>query len=245
MKARFLFASVFCAAFLLCGCGGRTASYRYKLTLSLNTPDGVKTGYNVVELTYFDVSIPMRGTMHTTRGQGIYVDLGPGRRPLIALLDHIDRANEGCKDGVCQFAEWQEDAPTWIIAKACLNAKEYREMNSAGGVVGGIDLIAKECRKPIPLTPSLSDLPELVTFNDVKDPKSVIAVDPADLSATLGPGVSWRSITIQTTGEPLTRDIDEHLPWVRGYKDNIPVAGIITGDHLHEFVNTGDFIKRN
>jgi hypothetical protein len=39
----------------------------------------------------------------------------------------------------------------------------------------------------------------LVTFADTNDPKSVMLVDPNNLSATLGPGVSWRSMTLEAT----------------------------------------------
>ena len=48
----------------LAGCG-RSETYRYKLTLSLDTPDGVKTGFNVVELQYFDVIFPARARCTT------------------------------------------------------------------------------------------------------------------------------------------------------------------------------------
>ena len=85
MKAVFRLAVLLCVALALCGCG-RSASYRYKLTLSLDTPDGVKTGFNVVELSAVEVSIPARGLGFKMTGQALYLDLGPGRRPLIALL---------------------------------------------------------------------------------------------------------------------------------------------------------------
>jgi hypothetical protein len=39
----------------------------------------------------------------------------------------------------------------------------------------------------------------LVTFADTNDPTSVMLVDPNNLSATLGPGVSWRSMTLEAT----------------------------------------------
>jgi hypothetical protein len=65
----------------LAGCG-RT----YKLTLAVNTPVGVKRGASVVEVAFWDVSIPARGTMHKLRGEAVYLDLGSGARPLIALL---------------------------------------------------------------------------------------------------------------------------------------------------------------
>src|ERR1700737_2052499 len=72
-------------AFALAACG-RSESYRYKLTLAVNTPDGVKRGSSVVEVLFREVSIPERGTMNRLRGQALYLDLGPGARPLIALL---------------------------------------------------------------------------------------------------------------------------------------------------------------
>ncbi len=69
----------------LAGCG-KTESYRYKLTLAVNTPEGVKRGSSVGEVLFWDVSIPERGTMHKLRGEALYLDLGAGARPLIALL---------------------------------------------------------------------------------------------------------------------------------------------------------------
>ena len=89
----FRFCVFLCAGLALGGCG-RSASYRYKLTLSLDTPDGVKTGFNVVEIDAFDVIIPARGIGHKPAGQALYVDLGPGRRPLVALLTRKRRATD-------------------------------------------------------------------------------------------------------------------------------------------------------
>ena len=43
-------------------------------------------------------------------------------------------------------------------------------------------------RGPHKLTPA--DLPDLVTFADINDPKSVIEIDPNDLQATLGSNVT-------------------------------------------------------
>src|SRR5215217_3660313 len=78
-------AAVVMIALALAGCG-RTESYRYKLTLAVNTPNGIKRGSSVVEVMFYQVSFPERGTMHKLRGEALYLDLGPGARPLIALL---------------------------------------------------------------------------------------------------------------------------------------------------------------
>ena len=224
--------TVLCATLALTGCG-RSETYRYKLTLSLDTPDGIKTGFNVVELRYFEVSIPARGEMHQTAGQALFIDLGSGRRPLIALLTRIRRANEVGTN----FDEyrWLEDSPSPVIAKVCL------------GGAGNLDWIEmarqfnERCRRPLSIT--TVELPDLVTFGDVNDPKSVMMVDPSNLAETLGPGVSWRSMTLQVTDEPLTRGIDKHLPWARSYGPNIEVPDIRPFDRLKTYINKRDFIR--
>ena len=61
--------AVLWVAFALAGCGrsdGRSESYRYKLTLAVNTPNGVKRGSSIAEVTFFEVSIPARGIMFAT-----------------------------------------------------------------------------------------------------------------------------------------------------------------------------------
>jgi hypothetical protein len=62
------------------------------------------------------------------------------------------------------------------------------------------------------ITPN--DLPDLVTFADINDPKSVIEVDPSNLQTTLGPNVSWNEITLESTDEPVTTGIQLKLPWI-------------------------------
>ena len=70
---------------LLAGCD-YTTTFRYKLTLEVETPDGVKSGSSVIQETTTEVWIPARGVSSHDVGEALYVDLGPGRRPLVALL---------------------------------------------------------------------------------------------------------------------------------------------------------------
>jgi hypothetical protein len=62
-----------------------------------------------------------------------------------------------------------------------------------------------------------TDLPDLVTFANINDPKSVIEVDPNDLQATLGPNITWNEITLESTDEPITTSIRAKLPWLPEY----------------------------
>ncbi len=219
----------FCAALALAGCG-RSASYRYKLTLTLDTRDGVKTASSVVEINAFDVILPARGIGHKTTGQALYVDLGAGRRPLIALLTCIRRAT----DPWPTFRGWGEDAPGEALAAKCLGAKKPEDL---------LDEVkaTRKCGRPVAITPA--DLPDLVTFGDVNNPKSVMLVDPNNLSVTLGPGVSWRSMTLEATDEPLSKGIDEHLSWMRGYDPNIEIRGVMPFDRFKNHISRLDFIR--
>jgi hypothetical protein len=188
----------------LTGCG-RTESYRYKLTLAVNTPDGIKRSSSVVEATFWAASIPARGVMHKLRGEALYLDLGSGRRPLIALLTsklHRKYANE---------LRWTSDAGP----DDSLLARLYGEALQ-GDILGYVARLAR-MRGTHQIAPD--DLPDLVTFVDVNDPKSVLKIDPNDLTSTLGADVSWREITLEITDEPITAGIKTKLLWLPKYFD--------------------------
>ena len=112
---------------------------------------------------------------------------------------------------------WGLDDPIEVIDQLCLNAKPIYEY---------IDVVSQfgSCHRPYPLEPA--DLPDLVTFTDVNSPKSVMLVDPNDLGTTLGPGVSWRSMTLEVTDEPLIKGIDKRLPWVNDPKIHLRFEGL-------------------
>jgi hypothetical protein len=203
---------------LLAGCG-RSDSYRYKLTLSVDTPDGVKTGFSVVEMYAWDVSIPARGTMSTARGEAVYVDLGPGQRPLVAVMTLYRAKKAGMiwaerkPDSQYLLALYGEPKPDPEFFSRISRLKKHR------GVRG--------------LDPR--DLPDLVTFADTNDPRSVMAVDPQNLPASLGPGVTWRATTIEVTDEPITWTIETKLPWLKG------LTGGLDGEKLRFYGEKASF----
>jgi hypothetical protein len=226
MNCTFRLAIALCAALALTGCG-RSPSYRYKLTLSLDTPDGEKTAFNVVEERFHDVSIPARGIMNESKGQGVYVDLGTGRRPLIALLTVPTAGLPGVGP-----RPWFFKGPKGIIGDHCDDLKRIQDQ---------IEVVEKmdECEAPISI--EIADLPDLVTFADVNDPKSVMLVDPRNLSATLGPGVSWRSMTLQATNDPVVTGIEKQLPWLAGMGTYLSGRHGLIGNILPEILSSADF----
>ena len=159
----------------LVGCG-RRESYRYKLTLAVKTPDGLKRGSSVGKVAFWNVSIPARGTAHELRGEALYLDLGPKARPLIALL--TSKLHPKDDKGL----HWTRDA-----------GPGTRQMSQLYDIVPSVDFmddvprIAK-MRGAHRIAPE--NLPDLVTFADVNDPNSVIEVDPNNLQGALGPNIT-------------------------------------------------------
>lgn len=59
------------------------------------------------------------------------------------------------------------------------------------------------------------DYPLLVTFTDITDSTTVQQVDPDNLAATFGPGVSLKRITLEINDEPVTEGkIERLLGWL-------------------------------
>ncbi|MEQ1718350.1 MAG: hypothetical protein ABL907_20605 [Hyphomicrobium sp.] len=191
---------------LLVGCGD-TETFRYKLTISVETPEGVKTGFSVVEIKATDVRFPERGTASSARGEAIYVDLGAGRRPLVAVMSLYQGKSKGLK--------WYEGKPdTEALLKLFGEKPEERLVKQFAQL--------KRMRGARPL--ATQDLPDLVTFADVASPKTVTAVDPEDLRASLGYGIRWQSMAIEITEEPVTKSIEKKLPWLAGPWIGLDVA---------------------
>ena len=212
-------ASVILVSLALAGCARRPdASYRYKLTIAVETPEGIKTGSNVVELDYYK---SWSGEPHRTYGQALALDLGASGM-LVALL------TQG------RGQAWGDDDPKGIVFKNC----------DGGTRIGlsSIDVVRRiaACKAVYPV--AVSDLPDILFFKDAKDPGSAAVVDPQNLDTVLGPGIVIRSATIQLTDEALTRGVDDHLPWVRSWRGKIDSPLLHTPEHIFNSVGRFDFI---
>ena len=96
-----------------------------------------------------------------------------------------------------------------------------------------------------------SAYPMLVTFGDLSDPTSIEKVDPDDLAATFGEGVSLKRITLQLTGDAVTSGIEERLTWFPKNQGSIgltPMEARRVGtdpNQLSSQLVVSDFCQRN
>jgi hypothetical protein len=156
-----------------------------------------------------------RGGHTITKGDAVMVDLGGGRN-LVALLAHIDKQVE--TDGINYLA--------LRAYRAAGRNVSFNEMNGLSGAV--------------PLTGEL--IPVLISFVDPRDPATARAVPPADVAAALGKGFRLRGISTEAVptglwpldfggvlGEPVTREIEAKLPWLKAADNSAAKALQATG----------------
>ena len=177
------------AAILLSACGP-DAKYRYKMVVEVETPDGIKAGHAVREVHYYEGGGFMFGEgrpqMRLT-GEAVAIDL-PRGRTLFALLTGRDGYEDYSHNGISAI---------------------FRVMDRDIGPKGGPHELWPKV--PVIREPITDPVPALVTFRDMRDPKSIELVDPDDLGKSFGPGYRLKSITIEVTDEPVTSAIGKRL----------------------------------
>lgn len=179
---------VFCAiaASTLAGCGSKE-TVRYKMTVEIQTPEGIKSGSAVREVIgRTPPSIPMlgedRGSI-SVRGEAVAVGL-PDGQTLFALLT-----------GPSGETDYAATVPLRVN----------------GNLTDSIIELWPKAPVHVHNPQGLAQPPMLVRFRDISEPKSVEKVEPDSLEVSFGQGVKLMRITIQRTVEPVTTGIEERL----------------------------------
>jgi hypothetical protein len=189
-----------------------SATIRYKMTVEVETPEGIKTGSAVREISM--VSRPMRiGDRNDThvklnKGEAVVVDLGQ-RGVLFALMG-------------------KGTDPVWTLLNAFPSP-------CAEGAVSRCSLKYYSSLKLGERTPLQTRYyPMLVTFEDLNNPKSVKSIlemkpcpDPVTgisnnsrciekdrFKEIFGQDVWLRSVMVEVTQAPVSSVIDKWLPWL-------------------------------
>ena len=188
---------------MLGGCGWLGGNrYRFRLTLAVDTPQGVRTGssvYGVRAANSWGILPEAAKREWQVTGEAVAVDL-PGGRTLFGLL----------KTGA-HFGD---------MMGLSMNSLHPDFEGTGYDVVGVARQLARgEHPGPAPVAPA--DYPMLVTFADVSDPASVQRVEPGNLAAQFGPGTMLRGITVELTDEPVTQGIEKRLGWLPNYFDKM------------------------
>lgn len=224
------------AALILSNCAvaeeaeDRAPDYRYRLTIEVETTEGLKTGSSVIEVRQSIGRTTMGGfgeqVFLRIRGEAVAVDLPEGRTLYALLRSGGD-------------VEWAARVIPFLSPDA-------NDDNSLD------DLLLLEGKKELPRTWSKPGpfhnrlaYPMMVTFGDEADPTSVAEVDPDDLAATFGEGVKLKRIAAELTDDPMTAGIEKRLRWLSEYPEPRldPNYRGSTNPNLSQSLWHGDFRK--
>lgn len=180
------------------------ASWRYKMTVEVETPEGIKTGSAVREVTVVKPTPEIQGlydTKVTVDGEAVVVDLGK-RGILFALLSGYDMG----PDNAYQVVFNSLSGPPGLSEEGIEYYKNLKNI--------------KATLKP-------ENYPFLVTFLDKKNPKTIKMIHEMKWDGTypmhykifadhseeiFGKGVHVKDIKIEMTNEPVTKIIDKYMP---------------------------------
>lgn len=232
---------------LLSGCGTALPDYRYRLTVEVETPEGLKTGSSVIEVSTSmtsSTSIPSPGAVrYRLSGEAVAVDLGQ-HGTLFALLR-------------------SDVEPSWgtnLLFRLAPDVGAVRDENgkydSDASFRARYEAMLQNRRlivlpKTFQTNRVLRDMPArpmLVRFRDITDPTTVERVDPDDLAASFGEGIKLRRVTVQLTDDPVTKGIIKELPWLANQQGGLVrvtkgkvIEDMPIGAQLYE----GDFMREN
>lgn len=195
----------------LAGCESAPQIVNYRLTLTVDTPEGQKTGSSVLEVHvgFHDGFLRMGNAISVgVRGEATIVDLG--ERGLLFCLLSKDPERKDSTDAD------HTPSRTWLPQDRASDLPAfYRGLNR---------------NRPVADIP-FERLPMLVRFRDLADPMTVEPVDPSNLAAGFGSGVRLERATIEVVssgwwpfnsigwpkslaGERPTEGIINVIPWV-------------------------------
>ena len=164
-------------------------SWRYEVTIYVETPEGVKTGSAVHKISNSTglFGFPEAGNAADIEGEAVAVDLGE-RGVLFGLISG---------DLTSAFYK-MFPVPGGHGGTTPAGIRYYRNIET------GLTHETTCEGKP--------GCMQMVMFEDLSDPTSVKTVNPQDLSATFGVGVSLQKITYEITDEPATKKVEKYMP---------------------------------
>lgn len=213
MKRRCLLAMLVSTVVVGCHAKPLLPDYRYRMTVEIETPTGLKSGSSIIEVSSSIASkdaFPIPSNVSTqVHGEAAAVDLGAGR-VLFALLSKPGRA-----EGANSYALDAFYAKPWTGADQYLH--EVNEMVH---------------RRDVGVVPAKA-YPMLITFGDLRNPKSVVEVDPTNLARSFGAGVVLKRVTVQMTDAQVSTGIEKRLGWLNFLRN----GGMLSGQNYNSKEN--------
>jgi hypothetical protein len=219
---------------MVSGCNSgaiRFPDYRYRLTLEVDTPEGMRFASSVRQIQTYQAgkhSIPDPGKIENrTIGEALVLDLGK-RGTLFALL-----SAENHYDWSSTIMPVITPTPNYVKGEDKF-LKRFNFMMTRRQLIELPREPIKTATFPFP------NYPWLVQFT--RDRDWVEQVNPSNLAASLGKGVSLRRMTVQLTDDPVTIGIGRALPWLATWEGRLSGRiGSISYPRFADLLDKRDF----
>lgn len=208
---------------LLSACSVQDYSeYRFRMTVEVDTPEGLRTGSSVYQVSAWNTGSMLPDAnkrQRQVKGEAVFVALPHGQNLFVLRKT---------------FTALGDLAELSMLALDPAYANDFVE--SAYRIKHRQGVRTKAVVRP-------GFNPKLVTFRNITDPRTVEQVNASHLDASFGKGISLRRITVQLTEDRVTWGLQDILPsfgsetgFDQWYKD-LPL-----GDPRQ--VSKGDFIAK-
>jgi hypothetical protein len=183
-----------------------TYVHRFRLGIEVEVDGEVRRGSSVIEVRTTDYNVGMpgaKGTRSRVIGEAVFVDLGKNRNVIAALATGPAASVDGIAN--LTFTAFLPNRP----------ALKHRDVPN---LAGSAPLAGQQ-------------LPTLVTFSDLGDPKTARAIAPEEFEQVFGSDVRFRRAFVEMVpagswpfnaigwpaslaGEPVTRGLEKTMPWL-------------------------------
>jgi hypothetical protein len=229
MRRTFGLAGIF-MLLTLSACSDRLPSIKYRMTVELETPQGPRSSYSIVE-----IDPKVFTTLQSTGGvdvkfnikaEAVAIDL-PRHGTLFALLRTNDLGDSDLLIGSLQYAGLH-------VSPEGTAADHWRRVFSA--------LANSDAKWELPP----NRLPMFVRFQDLADPTSIEVVDPLHLDRAYGPGFRLKRVMIEIVKEPGIRGgIVARLPWLKGLHTTLDGSQLTTSNKPANYLSSIDFVREH
>ncbi len=178
------------ASALVTGCGllDRSSSYRFRMTVEAETPQGPRSGSGVLQVNAMK-SVALTAHEHAggvgLQGEAVVLDLPEG--PVFVLLQPV------------------KPSSTLLPVRITKALDPNAVPSDAGAFLSSVQRLGREPGQAKAVLQQ-ADWPLMARFRDISDPRTVEKVDAEAL------GVKW--IRLETTDDRLTTGIEKIIGWL-------------------------------
>lgn len=174
-------------------------TYRYRMTVEVETSEGIRSGSSIVELHRSESKSLLFGNIRSTsvKGEGTAVEVEKDKTLVVLLQKDSENFNFIYKDHAYRMF-----LSTFPISEKDFNYNLRRINKYYGTLKNAKGILPKE------------EFPLMLTVVKDKSGKSVVhEVDSKNISDVFGNDVKFRDIIIETTNEPISETLKDFSIW--------------------------------